>query len=110
MKLSDAFQFKYLPPTAHLLGVNTFAEVKVGRGLLRYVWVIDDLGLSGAQYTVYDGVLTPGPPGQSPTVTGQLMFDRALVNIGPMCVTFFNGLVVQYTNNQPQVSGFVSYR
>lgn len=110
MKYSEANQFAYLPPTAHLLGSTTFALIKSGRGVLRYVWVTDDLGFSGSQYWVYDAVLTPGPPGQAPVVNGQVMFDQAFVNLGPMNVTFYLGLVVQYTNNAPQCSGFVSYR
>lgn len=112
MTAADACQFVYLPPTSFLGPLDTFVQVKSGAGVLRYIYCLDDLSPgSSAQYSVYDGVLVPTAiVGGSPSVNGQLLFTRAANQMGPMRCSFANGLIVQYTNNQPQHTGFVAYQ
>lgn len=111
MRVDEAFSYMFLPPTAILGLTDTFVQVKIGAGILRFVWVMDDLFPSGASFSVWDGVLgPPQTPGLPPSVSGTVIFPSANGCLGPMNARFKTGLVVQYTNNQPQASGFVSYR
>lgn len=114
MRWSDALQFAYLAPTAFSVGAFTAVQVKSGPGRLRFIWVMDDVP-PFTLFNVLDGTITQSQspiPGLSiaPTVNGTPLFTAAHQQLGPMWLSFENGLVIQYQNNNPQLSGFVAFQ